>query len=117
MGNDVEKIVRILRRCYEGGLCGGCDYKDEAYYIGSCNIMSKAADMIECLSAELEQVKRERDAAVYDLSLNANCAVCGNYSKCAEWMSARCAEFIDAGNASPFFDWRGVCKENGGGAV
>ena len=64
---------------------------------------------------ELEQVKRERDAAIYDLSLNSDCTTCERFRKCHETSAVKCAEFIDAGEPSPIFKWRGVCKENGGG--
>lgn len=55
---EIEKLVKQLRHC--------AGYA--AYYDGDYNgIYNQAADALEKLQAELEQVKRERDAAVEDL--------------------------------------------------
>lgn len=73
----------------------------------------EAADLIESLSAELEQVKRERDAAVEDVS--GYCATCAFVDDCAKH---------DLNDSAPYFrwfygdcedwQWRGVKEENNG---
>lgn len=114
MGKDVEKIVRILQKCDDGGFCDGCDYKDEADSTGACKVMSKAADVIERLSAELEQVKRERDAAVKDIPRA--CGYCKHFKHDVECCDIPgCCDNPDCWNISGVnsgWEWRGVCKEN-----
>lgn len=63
------------------------------------------------LTAELEQVKRERDAAVRDLSLHAPCVTCKHYD-CGIYDSP-CRECSNNKKAFAFWQWRGV-QENGG---
>lgn len=77
---------------------------------GLC-VITKAADLIKQLTAELEQVKRERDAAVKELSRAVDaCEYCGKTVKmqnCPKWQE--CSECCG-------WEWRGVCAENGDGA-
>lgn len=55
------------------------------------------------LKAELETVKRERDALRYDIEKSGSCAVCG-----ADGVAC-----LSCGGLSNFA-WRGLCAENGG---
>ena len=61
------------------------------------------------LKAELETVKRERDAAVHDLNMSASCAVCIKGTD-EDYI---CNDCMDC-DGSIGFVWRGLCKENGG---
>lgn len=81
---EIEKLVKQLRHC--AGLA--------AYYDGDYNgIYNQAADALEELQVELEQVKEERDAAVE--YLRGQCRYCkrnlvctsrkGPHSNCWEW--------------------------------
>lgn len=69
---EIEKLVKQLRHC--------AGYA--AYYDGDYNgIYNQAADALEKLQAELEQVKAERDAAVDGLRVcsienNTECQYC-----------------------------------------
>lgn len=67
---------------------------------------------VERLSAEQEQVKRERDAAVRDLrshAVNGNtCAFCKNNGGCAERQ-----KHLDS--VASCWEWRGLCNGNRGG--
>lgn len=67
------------------------------------------ADLIEQLTAELEQVKRERDAAVKELSSAVDaCEYCSKLDTrltCPEWQEC---------NKCCGWKWRGPCAENGG---
>lgn len=66
MTNDVERIVDALRVICSEYECCECPSDAWCHNKGQC-LDWDAADLIESLSAELEQVKRERDAAVKDL--------------------------------------------------
>ena len=62
---EINQAIEYLRE----DACVSCIFNS---FIGECTSVSdcyarKAADLIESLAAELEQVKRERDAAVEDL--------------------------------------------------
>ena len=76
-----------------------------------------ATDLIEQLTAELEQVKRERDAAVRDVkSLCATNYFIGNYCAYCKYNEPDGQCFH---NCEPYSDkwgwhWRGVCAETGG---
>lgn len=69
---DVEKLIKQLRSAA----------KLEAYYNSEYNgLYNQAADALKKLRAELEQVKRERDAAVEGLRVcsienNMECQYC-----------------------------------------
>ena len=101
---EVNQAIEYLRE----DACGSCIYNS---FIGECTSVSdcydrKIADLIESLSAELEQVERERDAAV----------------KCAKEFAARinageeltACEYCDKEfgtcncNCMKEFEWRGA---------
>lgn len=67
-----------------------------------CGLMKAAADLIESLSAELEQVKRERDAAVRDLVHL--CAICVHDRGFYEFDDAVCTQCCDNSK----WQWRGA---------
>lgn len=70
-------------------------------------MLHTAADVVESLLAELEQTKRERDAAVEDLSSNWKCAICKH--KC--YPIDECPYYKTCGLAYMHWQWRGVQKE------
>lgn len=115
--NEAKKFVEALRvKCSEQGDCNSCAKSDYCYYGGDYAMRNEAADLIESLAAELEQVKqerdglnimlgqaqsmletrtRERDAAVEDLNMCCPCEVCARscqydkvnpYDECADFM-------------------------------
>lgn len=62
------------------------------------------------LRAELERVKRERDAAVYDLtSYHGDCKTCRHMADTSESACRACSNGRDNN-----WTWRGLCAENGG---
>ena len=80
------------------------------------NVMEQAATAIstlqaenENLRAELEQVKRERDAAVKVIERVRSCKDCGHYT--GEW-TPPCKECQDSEEHHPCFKWRGQQKED-----
>ncbi|MBR3924477.1 MAG: hypothetical protein IKJ45_15265, partial [Kiritimatiellae bacterium] len=98
MTDEAKRCVEALRvRCRERDSCTGCAKGDYCSYHGDEALHDFAADLIESLSAELEQVKaerdglnvmlgqaqsmletrtRERDVAVKDLEFFAACQFC-----------------------------------------
>ena len=95
MTNEAKQIVQAL---HEQG-CHRCIYKNipcmQITTGAYCGAMShEAARLIESLYAELEQVERERDAAVQDLNACCPCEVCTRsctydkvnaYDECADF--------------------------------
>lgn len=81
---------------------------------------------VATLKAELATVKRERNAALYDMHQlqGAICAYCKNLYRPDGADHCECKEFGDLSKltgddaCSPYicgkFKWRGLCKENGG---
>lgn len=69
----------------------------------------EAADFIEYLAAELEAVKRERDALKRDLYMRVN----GEVTTCyiCKFLEENCDREVEMDEC---FVWRGLCKENGG---
>ena len=79
MTEEARKRVEALRMCPVPGF-GCCDCP--VYIPGqTCQNELKAAALIESLSAQLDQVTRERDAAVKDIRNAAfcGCHVCKHY--------------------------------------
>ena len=63
-------------------------------------------------AAELEQVKRERDAACADLRMHSTCSTCAN---APEHYSKPCCHTCALEDDFMGYKWRGPCAENGGG--
>lgn len=109
MTEDVKRIVEGLRFCAYEVACTGCMADD--FCCGEDDIKNRAADLIEQLTAELEQVRRERDAAIYDLTEHGqNCHTCRHYDKTVN--DDPCAN-CRGGYIEEHWQWRGV-QENGG---
>lgn len=65
------------------------------------------------LKAELETVKRERDAAVHDINYATKCESCKHYPD--DVNDFPCNECIVIHHGCVIgWEWRGLCKENGG---
>lgn len=80
MNEDVKRMVEGLRYCAHAMKCWQCPVDD------LCNtndeIQDLAADLIEQLNAELEQVRQERDAAVRDVRRKWRCGGCISSDEC-----------------------------------
>ena len=113
MTEEVRKCVEILRYCEESGArCGGCP-SGETNGIPNCHSQSHIADLIESLSAQLDQVTRERDAAVEDA--HGVCKACIHYNghyPPGEIMSCckfeECVHGSDDWDSEDHWQWRGV---------
>lgn len=88
--------------------------KDEA--------LESAHGWLIAASVMLEEVERERDAAVKDINESQPCFACKHYHEnngnCRGAKICRTYEFLfEAGNEryhGPSWEWRGPCAENGG---
>lgn len=62
MIDEAKRLVAALRaRCAEQADCNACPIYEYCIHDGMHTMHNKAADLIESLAAELEQVKQERD--------------------------------------------------------
>lgn len=132
MMSDVEQTVEWLR--VES--CNSCVFQRHAVCQDiSNNCMTRiAADLIESLSAELEQVKlerdglnillgqaqsmletrtRERDAAVEDMQKTpiTLCNACAHYHTEFPCAGGKCSNKIHLTIVCSMFEWRGVKEE------
>lgn len=64
--------------------------------------IKEAADSLEKLQAELEQAKRERDAAIVDLKMLASCSACKYYNRPEMWGKCKACEWDNN------WQWRGA---------
>ena len=105
------KTARMLRdKCCNNCLHGRwqtCRKRAIGEHCGT--LENVAADLIEKLASELEQAKREQDAAKRDLELSVEkCEYCKKapaFKTCPKWQE--CSDCYG-------WEWRGPCAENGG---
>ena len=141
MTDEAKRCIAALRvRCRERDSCNGCAKDDYCHYHGEEALHDFAADLIESFSAELEQVKqerdglnillgqaqstletrtRERDAAVEDIYSMKACALCKHYpngEQCETYFLLCCE--CDMGNCickecvnGEKMQWRGIQEE------
>lgn len=127
MTEDAKRTVETLRYCEESGArCGECPSGFNDKGVPNCHSMNAIADLIESLSAELEiteavaaqarglecerdllaaeleQVKRERDAAVETMAENPRCETCKHYTP---------GYFCLGCKRGDKWQWRGVKEE------
>lgn len=92
-----------IRFAIVGNAINLLDNQHEALACKDAAIAEQARQLKEAL-AELERVRRERDAAVRDLKIHSSCVTC-KYSNgiCCKLQDNLCK-----------WEWRGPCTENGG---
>lgn len=114
MTDEAKRLIKAMRtRCAEQSDCNNCPKWDYCIVDGDHVMRNKAADLIESLAAELEQVKRERDAAIEDLETMGEyrpyCDVCLYKDSDATNEPCRsCCEGYLVSN----WQWRGVKGDN-----
>ena len=97
-----DKIIAALRCCADGQVpCNKMCVYDNVILHFKRQMMADAAHLIESLSAELEQAKRERDAAKHDLI--PSCAICAHNRGLKKW-DDECNDCYDKSK----WQWRGV---------
>lgn len=98
-------------------MLGSCDASDILDTLEEArNAMTEGAEVIMCLMVELEQAKRERDAAVEDIEESAPCFACKHFKRnggnckgghtCCE--NAYIAALEGRKYKGPWWEWRGV---------
>lgn len=111
MTDNAKLIVNTLRACAAETQCSKC-----VVFCGDDEcLFTAAAKEIEALAAELEQVKRERDSAVKDLTLW-NCFSCKHAGYAHSEVCASCIYnrnrlakgYVSGRN---LYEWRGVKEE------
>lgn len=118
MTNEVERIVEALRVVCREYECDECPSYAWCHSNEQC-LDCDAADLIESLAVELEQVKRERDAAVEDLRQAAIylCCACKKYHHAVQGGSHHYCDEIgerddfEGAIACGMFEWRGVKED------
>lgn len=111
MTDEIKKLVTDLREDAEWAQANEWETP-----ITLGDNLTAAADLIESLSAELEQVKRERDAAVEDLHLW-GCFSCKHAGYSHSEICASCVYnrnriakgYVSGKNR---YEWRGVKEES-----
>lgn len=96
--NDYKELIENLGRII-------FREKTATYGVGEINIRSMAT---ECKQA-IEQLVKERDAAVADLKENRVCTVCVFGNDDALFPCDDCCSYTDSYNC---FEWRGVQEDN-----
>lgn len=114
MTNEAKRCVVALRtKCREEGSCDACGKKYWCYLNGDDELSDHAADLIESLSAELEQVKRERDAAVEDfteaMKYSEGCIFCKHLNVIDDDGGCDMPKILPGESC---WQWRGVKEEN-----
>ena len=71
---DAKEIVQALRCCAEGE-CKDCAMHEDKQRCQE-NLLDKASEAIERLTAENAKAEAERDAAIVDLKIFAGCSAC-----------------------------------------
>lgn len=85
MTDEVKRIVTALKCCPNSHFkCEQCPVYNPGT---SCQNELNAAYLIESLSTELEQVKRERDAAIKDIERA--CITCKYFKSDWEWRESK----------------------------
>lgn len=112
-----DEIKKGLELCTTiGSHCDDCPYDGQCLTDRQPEVDALA--YIQQLESRLAQVERERDAAVADLTVSAECdfckykdlfPACGEKSCYSCDKECPCALYCKAGNG---FKWRGVCAEN-----
>lgn len=102
MTDEAKRCVEHLRENAEFQWCSDCYISDGCgdAYKSNCFFL-RLADLIESLAAELEWVKRERDAAVE--GLRGDCGICAHRQGCVD------NDFvIGRSYYNSCWEWRGV---------
>lgn len=116
MTEEVKLRTEALRWAHFRDDCNDeyytCPVQDKCSNYNSvlCDLRT-AADLIESLSAELEQVKKERDAAVEQMS--EYCEFCVRYGWKVDELCYNCKMHVlpfddDEGERENYWQWRGV---------
>lgn len=104
-----DEIKEVLEHCIETGMgCHTCNYVVRCLkVVRGKPIMQDALALIRQLESDLEATKRERDAAVKDISRGSRCSVCKKFFKNNDDVGCSGGVYCIPLN----FEWRGVCPD------
>lgn len=107
MTDEAKRCVETCREWYQAFTNFGRG--DER----SVKDLLAVGNMIESLAAELEQVKRERDAAVEDMQKTpiTLCNACAHYHTAFPCAGGKYTDKIHLSIACSMFEWRGVKED------
>ena len=103
-----EEIKKNARTCISQPAtesCYSCPLHSECHGLVEY-VIKDLLDLVLMYESHLEQVERERYAAIADLKLYAGCKVC----KHGDFKFPK--ECMDCGDETNYWQWRGVCPEN-----
>ena len=111
-----EEIKMGLECCHGVVKCEQCPYQQECDLPFGDIVEADALALIQQLEAENAQLKRERDAAVHDLTQSRFCHACKHREE-KEQLNEHYdtpSQCINCHLERSQFLWRGPCEENGG---
>lgn len=137
MNENVRRVVDILRHCENScARCGECPSGKDANGIPNCHSMNDLADLIERLAEGLdtlfaaleasyavrEDERKERDAAIWDITNSAPCFACAHFRQNGGPCKGAKRCMFDMLATDEFgeeytglqWKWRGIVAENGG---
>ncbi len=111
-----QEIVKVLKCCTDltsPYVCERCLIRHDPLI--DCNSLRRqAADLIESLEAELEQAKRERNAAIKNANSCRACKHAKPWKVNSSLVSCDKLNINKIATGCPYFEWRGPCAQNGG---
>ena len=105
-----KDIVRALRCCAEGE-CKDCAMHEDKQRCQE-NLLDKAADLIERLTAENAKAEAEKDAAIADLKISSGCTYCkyhcSDMTFCRDCNKKQNCKCMSCSFGLPNWEWRGL---------
>ena len=105
-----EEIIKALRCCAEGE-CKDCAMHEDKQRCQE-NLLDKAAEAIERLTAENAKAEAERDAAIADLKISSGCTSCKYHCSdtifCRDCNKKQNCKCMSCSLGLPNWEWRGL---------
>ena len=105
-----KEIVQALRCCAEGE-CKDCATHEDKQRCQE-NLLDKAAEAIERLTAENAKAEAERDAAIADLKISSGCTSCKYHCSdtifCRDCTKKQNCKCMRCSLGLPNWEWRGL---------
>ena len=105
-----KEIVQALRCCAEGE-CKDCAMHEDKQRCQE-NLLDKAADLIERLTAENAKAEAEKDAAIADLKISSGCTSCKYHCSdtifCRDCNKKQNCKCMSCSLGLPNWEWHGL---------